>query len=116
MPLSPEIPETGGCSSVGRASAFQAEGRGSESRRPLQKDRVNEPTSQRVNDEVKRRSSKGLGTATRGLAGEKLPRDMDSFEGGRRAAGEPQVPPRDEAKRSRSAVRIGRPLQKAVRE
>ena len=25
-----------GCSSVGRASAFQAEGRGSESRRPLQ--------------------------------------------------------------------------------
>ena len=35
LPDGPAAPPTRGCSSVGRASAFQAEGRGFESRRPL---------------------------------------------------------------------------------
>ena len=36
LPVGPAAPLTRGCSSVGRASAFQAEGREFESRRPLQ--------------------------------------------------------------------------------
>jgi hypothetical protein len=35
LPVGPAAPLRCGCSSVGRASAFQAEGRGFESRRPL---------------------------------------------------------------------------------